>query len=221
VKVTSVGFIPAAPLLVPAIAGGSAGLDDDLRRACFAVAKRLTADAPPEVVVVAPTQPTGEWDESRTWDFVGFGVPRSGPVDRPRLPWSLGIGAWLLDEVGWSGSRRYVGVDDAAMADEQAAGDVAVLAIGDGSARRTEKAPGHLDVRAEPYDNEIARLLASGDAVGLATVDRELGDELMCAGRPVWRWLGSLIGTRNVESAELLVHAAPYGVGYFVAEWRL
>lgn len=219
--VRTVGFVPMAPLLVPAVAGGSARLDDDLRRACLVVAKRLTADAPSEVVVAAPTDPPGEWDERHTWDFVGFGVPRTGPLDRSRLPWSLGIGAWLLDEVGWSGPRRYIGVDGTVMAGDEPSGDVAVLVLGDGSARRTEKAPGHLDVRAEPFDNEIARLLASGGVVGLATIDGELGDELLCAGRPVWRWLGSLIGSRAVVSADLLAHTAPYGVGYFVAYWRM
>jgi hypothetical protein len=221
VTVRTVGFVPMAPLLVPAVAGGSARLDDDLRRACLVVAKRLTADAPSEVVVAAPTDPPGEWDERHTWDFVGFGVPRTGPLDRSRLPWSLGIGAWLLDEVGWSGPRRYIGVDGTVMAGDEPSGDVAVLVLGDGSARRTEKAPGHLDVRAEPFDNEIARLLASGGVVGLATIDGELGDELLCAGRPVWRWLGSLIGSRAVVSADLLAHTAPYGVGYFVAYWRM
>ena len=219
--VTSVGFMPVAPLLVPAVAGGSAGLDDDLRRACLTVAKRLTTAAPAELVVAAPTNPPGAWDESHTWDFAGFGVPRPGPIDRPRLPWALGLGAWLLDEIGWSGPRRYVGVDRTVMADDEPADDVAVLALGDGSARRTEKAPGHFDVRAESFDNEIARLLAAGDAVGLATIDSELSDELMCAGLPVWRWLGGLIGSRRVGLAELMVHAAPYGVGYFVASWGL
>lgn len=219
--VTSVGFMPMAPLLVPAVAGSSAGLDDDLRRACLTVAKRLTASAPDEVVVAAPASAPGEWDESHTWDFIGFGVPRPGPIDRPRLPWPLGIGAWILDEIGWSGPRRYVGVDQSVMAGDEPAGTVAVLALGDGTARRTEKAPGHLDVRAEPYDNEIARRLAIGDVVGLATIDSELGSELMCAGLPVWRWVGSLIGSRAVVGAELLVHTAPYGVGYFVASWQL
>jgi len=219
--VGSVGFVPMAPLLVPAVAGGSARLDDVLRQACLTVAKRLTADAPSELIVVAPARPAGEWDERHTWDFAGFGVPRPGPLDRPRLPWSLGIGAWLLDEVGWGGPRRYIGVDDVVMAGDEPTGDVAVLALGDGSSRRTERAPGHLDVRAEPFDNEIARLLAAGDVVGLATIDGELADDLLCAGRPVWRWLGALIGSRPVAAAQLLAHTAPYGVGYFVAYWRL
>jgi hypothetical protein len=201
-----------APLLVSTLAGGSAGLDDDLRRACLTVS---------EVVVAAPTNSPGEWDDRHTWDFTGFGVGRLDLLDRPRLQWPLGIGAWLLDEVGWTGPRRYVGVDNTGTASDEPEGDVAVLALGDGSARRTEKAPGYLDVRAESFDNEIARLLDSGDVAGLATIDGELGDELMCAGRPVWRWLGSLIGSRDVASAELLSHTAPYGVGYFVAHWRL
>jgi hypothetical protein len=219
VAVTAVGFVPAAPLLVPAVAGGSAHLDAEMRSAALDVARTLCGAAAGEVVVVAPWSMPGEWHDGYTWDFAGFGVARSPVDDRPRLPWPLGIGAWLLDEVGWAGGRRYVGVDRATTADE-VAGSVAVLAVGDGSARRSEKAPGHLDVRAEPFDAETARLIATGDVVGLATLDAELADELMCSGAPVWRWLGGLLGSRPVAHAALAMQTAPYGVGYFVGTWR-
>jgi hypothetical protein len=96
-----------------------------------------------------------------------------------------------------------------------------LLVVGDGTARRTEKAPGHFDVRAEAFDAEIARLLATGDAVGLATLDAERADDLMCGGIAVWRWLGGLLGSVRVSRAELLADTAPYGVGYFVSCWTL
>ena len=130
-------------------------------------------------------------------------MPRRPADSRPRLPWPLGIGGWLLDQIGWTGGRRYVAVDRATTAAgiEPAPG---VRVVGDGTARRTEKAPGHLDVRAEPFDVEIARLIAAGDVVGLATLDAELADDLMCSGAAVWRWLGGLIGSAAISRASPL-----------------
>jgi hypothetical protein len=219
VAVTRVGFVPSAPLLVPVVAGGSAELDAGLRAAALDVVRELCAEAVTEVVVVASWPTPGEWGSDATWDFTGFGVPRGGADPRARLPWPLGIGAWLLDEAGCSSPRRYLAIGRTTTA-ETPPGRVAVLAVGDGSARRSEKAPGHLDVRAEPFDDEVARLISAGDVVGLATIDGELADELMCSGPPAWRWLGALLGSQPVAAAELHTHVAPYGVGYFVGSWR-
>jgi hypothetical protein len=135
----------------------------------------------------------------------------------------LGIGAWLLDACGWTGPRRYLGLgpdhDPAAQADVVAGS--AAVAVGDGSACRSERAPGHLDIRAEAFDLQVAGCLADGDVTGLAAVDEALARELRCGGRPVWRWVAASAGDRPVTTAELVSHVAPYGVGYFVAVWSL
>src|SRR5947209_5584348 len=82
-----------------------------------------------------------------------------GWADGGALPLSLGLGAMLLDQGGYRGPRRLfaVGPDApagacAALGAELATGSAptALLVMGDGSARRTLKAPGHLDSRAEP-----------------------------------------------------------------------
>jgi hypothetical protein len=218
VTVTAVGFVPSAPLLVPAVAAGSAGLDEELRTACRQVVTELCAGAE-AVVVAAAVSPGGVWDGDHTWGFEGFGVVRSPASARPRLPWPLGIGAWLLDDAAWSGARRYVGID--ASLDDNGGPDTAtaILAVGDGSARRTEKAPGHLDPRAERFDVEVERLIAAGDVAGLGAIDGDLAAELMCGGLTVWRWLSHVVGDRPVRHAEVLMHVAPYGVGYFVGSW--
>jgi hypothetical protein len=213
--VTAVAFVPSAPLLVPAVAAGSADLDADLRRAALAAVSRAVHDRPREAVVVAPTATAGEWDENRTWGFEGFGVDRWPPDARSRLPWPLGIGAWLLDECGWSGTRRYVGL--AGDGARNAADDIAIIAVGDGSARRSERAPGHLDGRAQGFDDHVADCLASGDSAGLASIDPVLAEALMCPSVAVWGWVAS--GVDRPVHAELLAHLAPYGVGYFVALW--
>jgi hypothetical protein len=226
VTVVAVVFVPAAPLMIPQVAGGSAALDSETRDAILATVARALADGPDQVVIVAPSESAGEWPSAATWDFAGFGVTRRPPDPRTTLPWPLGIGAWLLDECGWDGERGYLAVDGSAVA--TAAGETVpdhrrtvILAVGDGSACRSERAPGHLDERAEPFDDRIAALLAAGDAQGLGELDETLAGELLCAGAPVWRWVATALAGRRVVGADLVTHVAPYGVGYFVAQWSV
>jgi hypothetical protein len=95
---------------------------------------------------------------------------------------------------------------------------VGLLVVGEGSARRSLKAPGYLDERAEGFDAVVSRGLATADAQGeLSTLDDELAYELMASGRAPWQVLaGAAAGSLG---AELLYEDAPYGVGYFVAAW--
>lgn len=219
--ITAVGFVPAAPLLVPEVAGGSAGLDADLRGACRSVVARLCEADPDAVVVVAGWGQGGSWPFDGTWDFHGFGVGRRDAGERPLLPWPLGIGAWLLDDAAWKGNRGFITVDPSGTPDQAVGPRVAVLAVGDGSACRTEKAPGYLDDRAEPFDAAIAAAIRAGDIAGLGGLDETLAADLLCAGAPVWRWLATALAGQHVVEAELLAETAPYGVGYFAGFWRL
>jgi hypothetical protein len=223
VSVTAVAFVPAAPLLVRQVAGGSASLDEPMRAASLGAVARALDPRPAQVVVVSPTTEAGEWSAEATWDFAGFGVPRAPADPRAVLPWSLGIGAWLLDEAGWDGPRRYLGVTSSGRATAAMTGPedstTVLVAVADGSACRTERAPGYLDERAEPFDEAVAGMLARGDAAGLGGLDDRLAGDLLCAGLPVWRWVAAAVGDAEVTTAELTMQAAPYGVGYFVARW--
>jgi hypothetical protein len=60
--------------------------------------------------------------------------------------------------------------------------------------------------------------LRDGDGEALANLDESLGAELLAAGVPAWRAAGALLAGGEFD-AELLYAAAPYGVGYFVAQW--
>lgn len=216
--VVAVGFVPSAPLLVPELAGGAAARDEPLRDACRAVIDRLGAAAP-TICVVAPHQPAGQWPSGATWDFTGFGRARHPDPDRAVLPWPLGVGAWLLDAAGWEGGRRYVAVGpDTGMSYD---GHVALLAVADGSACRTEKAPGHLDDRAEAFDQAIATAIEAGDPDRLVAVDGALAAELWCTGWPVWRQVAAAVAGRPVTDPRLLTTTAEYGVGYFVGHWTV
>ena len=97
-------------------------------------------------------------------------------------------------------------------------GDVALLVMGDGSARRSEKAPGHFHPRAEAYDAAVAAALRDADPDALLALDPADDAELLVAGRPAWQFLAG--AARGAEwRGELHYDAAPYGVGYFVATW--
>ena len=88
------------------------------------------------------------------------------------------------------------------------------LVVGNGSARRTEKAPGHLDERAAAYDDDLRAALTSSDA---KWPDLELGESL----------LASLDGIAQL--ADLLPPDVqpqvdydddPFGVQYWVLRWQ-
>jgi hypothetical protein len=112
-----------------------------------------------------------------------------------------------------------VGPHDLAGALSGLPGGAGVLAMGDGSARRGEKAPGHLDPAAGPFDAAVAAALAAGDTAALAGLDPAAGARLLAAGVPVWRAVGAALAGRPV-TAHLSYDDAPFGVGYLVAEWR-
>jgi hypothetical protein len=101
-------------------------------------------------------------------------------------------------------------------------GDAPVLVVGDGSARRGEKAPGHIDDRARPYDAAIGASLESGDLRSLADLDVALGAELMAGGAPALQALGRLAadGRLGGTSPGVVDYAGdPFGVQYWVVRW--
>ena len=171
--------------------------------------------------------------------LAGYGVQTSvslgGAGARPdgsqgeRLPLSLTIGAWL--------QASAAGPDVQTVAVSVTATDLpgsidllravvgeqtcALLVMGDGSARRSEKAPGYLDPRAEAFDRTVADALAAGTPQRLADLDAELGGQLLAAGAPAWSCAGRVLSDQgNSWTPELTYQAAPFGVGYLVATWK-
>lgn len=94
-----------------------------------------------------------------------------------------------------------------------------LLVVANGSATRTEKAPGHLDERAAGFDAAIGAALASGDLAALAGIDLGLADALWALpDADVLRTLGDRVGP--VVSAQVDHDDAPYGVQYWVVRWQ-
>lgn len=216
--------VPGAALLVPELAGGSVQQDAGLREQVLGAVRALLAEPRGRLLVVGVAAVTGE--RTGTWDWSSLGVRARGAGGGPALPLALAIGAWLLDVCGAGPDRTYLGVspDSTPQACGQrgqelaAAGDLRMLVVGDGSACRSEKAPGHLDARAEPFDAAVQRALAVGDGTALLALDPGLARELQAAGRAPWQVLAGAAAGAGL-AAELTVAVVPYGVCYLVARW--
>ncbi|HET7196550.1 MAG TPA: hypothetical protein VFI99_16300 [Nocardioides sp.] len=132
--------------------------------------------------------------------------------------------ATCLEAVGWLGAEVSV------LADEQGArvaahllastprtGDEpSYLVVGNGSACRTEKAPGYLDERATGFDADLARALTAPDPAALAAIDPETSAELLAATDGI-RSLGDVLTPDHVATVDY--DDDPYGVQYWVVRW--
>ncbi|GAA3535057.1 hypothetical protein AFL01nite_07250 [Aeromicrobium flavum] len=118
-------------------------------------------------------------------------------------PFAEPVARALLDAAGFGGS-----VDPDAEV---------VLVMANGTAKRTEKAPGHLDARAADFDDALDLALRSGAGARLAVLDPDLARELWASGLEPLRALGERLGAGwqvSVPYAD-----APYGVLWWVAAW--
>ncbi len=224
---------PHPPVIVPEVAAGAAPELVALRAACDEAMKHILGTRPELLIAVGPG-PDGsgvrEYGPDACGSFAPYGVDvvigtdASGAI---HLPLSLSVGAWLMQRNGWNGQRSHVAVggdldpDTCQVVGERLASSadrVALLVLGDGSARRSEKSPGYVDARAAAYDADIRRALEHGDLQALRNLDPELADDLLVGGRSSWQVLTGAARDLDVE-AKLLADEAPYGVGYFVATW--
>jgi hypothetical protein len=114
-------------------------------------------------------------------------------------------------------ARAVLGGMDARPVDVPGPLDRRLLVLANGSACRTEKAPGHLDPRSVAFDDRIETALATGDPTTLAGLDAALGRDLLATGIEPLRRLGAMGPT--VREADLRYAADPYGVRYWVATW--
>ncbi|WP_433160820.1 class III extradiol dioxygenase subunit B-like domain-containing protein [Kribbella sp. CA-247076] len=223
--VVSAAVCPHPPLLVPEVASGAAPELDDLRAACLAAIEHLSGA---DRLLVVGSGPGQQYDGSAGGSFGAYGAPgvRVGTGD-PVLPLSLAMGAWLIEQTKVAElprSYQSVAADTPPMRCLElgrglAAGNdrIGLLVMGDGSARRSEHSPVHLHPRAEIFDTTVATALGAADAAVLAALDPDLADELQAAGRAPWQVLAGVL--ESGLTGELTYHAAPYGVGYFVASF--
>jgi hypothetical protein len=223
---------PSPPLLARELTGRDVALPD-LRDACAAAVARLLAAGPDTVTVVGGAPATGTWDAGDRLDLAEFAPVLRGrvPAGTPGMPAAVGLGAMLLDEAGYEGPLSLRAVSSSAPAGDcvrlgaalAAGGErTGLLVMGDGTAKRTPKAPGHFDERAAPFDASVERAVRSGDMTALAALDAGLARDLMATGRAAWQVLAGALGAAASPLAlsspgDVLYSAAPYGVSYLVA----
>ena len=224
---------PQTPLLVPEIAGGAASELAEVRGGTFEAVQQLRRAELDLVIAVAPGDEPGAREVRFGGTFRRFGVDLAVGNDVRGEPCTgLLIARWLLDACfpvdappceGWEIGEES-GLDECmklgrALAERSER--VGLLVMGDGSARRTAKAPGYLDERAVPFDDGIARALAEADTAALAAVDPKAASAVMAAGRAPWQVLaGAVDASGGPWCGRLLCYEAPYGVGYFSAFWE-
>lgn len=232
--IVSAAVCPSPPLLVPQVAAGAAAELDDLRTACDGAVEAMLAAGPDLVVLLGDGEETVAVGPGDSGSLAGFGVDLTVPLG-PRvctgsalLPLSLTVGAWLLARSGWTGDVQGLsvaadlappGCAEAGAELRALPGRVGLLVLADGSAKRTPKAPGALDPRAEPFDRALAEALAAPDPATLAQLDQQLAADLWVGGRTALAVLGHATAGDRWQ-AELLHEGAPYGVAYLVSAWR-
>lgn len=127
--------------------------------------------------------------------------------------------AWLGDDVEViADDAQGVRIGEALLGRTSTTGGADVLVLANGSARRTEKAPGHLDDRAAGFDQQMGDLLARGDVTGLAQLDTGLAAELLACGLDGFAQLADA----GLEVNEVWTEHAddPFGVMYWVVRWQ-
>ncbi|MEV1118604.1 hypothetical protein AB0I91_26350 [Actinosynnema sp. NPDC049800] len=219
--------VPHPPLLVPELVSDAARDTEPVRSACLAAARDLAAHAPDWVAVgVDPSGPRVV--EGVTGTFRGFGVDvpvslsdDASSVDE-ELPLPALVAAWLRERVGARSVRVHLVPPDLSTAEcvavgERLAGSRALLVLGDGSHRHGELAVGRPDERAEPFDEEVRKALATADTAALRALDPALAAELGAFGRAAWQVAAGVPGAWRCARSEFL---APFGVGYHVAVWE-
>lgn len=218
---------PHPPLLFRELSGRH-DVAADLHAACLEAVDVLLAHEPDRVVVVGGAESSPGQAAGPTPVVRRYGLPAGAASEGTSLPLSLAVADRLLDEASWRGERHHVvvGLRDSLGDLMTVAGQITdsperevLLVMGDGSARRGDKAPGYVDERAFAFDAEIGRCLREGDAAGLLRLDPGLADELMVQGRAALQVLGG-VASGEVR-AKLHYENDPFGVMYFVAVWKM
>ncbi len=226
-SILSVALVPASPLLLPGLTGRGDPVPE-LRAAVAGVVRDLVATRPGEVVVLAEAEPAGQHRVGadlglHRWGLGSGTAPRRGGADVP-LPFA--VASVLLDTAGWDGPRRFVAVAPGTPPAEAARAGAATVAgpgtgylvLAEGTACRTEKAPGHLDPRAAAFD-DVLLAAADADLDGVLGLDPALGAELWVHGLAAWQALAGAMGPG--AALERRWTGDPSGVLYVVAAAHL
>ena len=150
---------------------------------------------------------------------IRLGASLAAAAERPASGERAGSrGRAVSGELGASGGRAGSG-DPGALGRARARNGAVMLVMGDGSARRSVSAPGHLDDRAVPFDDAVERAVRDGDLAALGALDPGLARELMVTGRPAWQVLAGAWGPEK-PATQVRYADDPFGVAYLVARFE-
>ncbi|MGL4175794.1 MAG: hypothetical protein ACRCSN_06920 [Dermatophilaceae bacterium] len=202
--ITAVAVVPSAPALLPRYTGRVDAFAE--LRAAAATVVRAAVAAADRVVVVAATDreprhsmaPLGQRVGEHLLSLAGA---RADDVLRGAPPPEHPPNALVL--VPWDASPtecRVMGGELATSGTSSAHGtgraSSALVVVADGSARRGEKAPGHLDERALAFDEALTAALRDADPAALLALDAALAADLLAHGRaPVQVAAGAMAST--------------------------
>lgn len=189
-------IVPGAPALLARYTGKVDPVAE-MRQAAVDSVRWLVQDAPHQVVVLGASPDPAN---------AARGVSE---------PMSIRVAWTLLAAAGFTGP--VIEVTQSEPLPPLSDGD-ALLVVADGTARRHEKAPGHIDERAFGYDDEIVAALRSADTQALAELDPVLGKDLLAGGVGVLQAVGDVL--RGSYRAEVCYAGDPFGVMYWVVRWE-
>ena len=200
---TAVAFVPVAPVL---ILGPAVAVKPTLAAVDRALAPLATLGLPVHLLVAAP--PPAQ---------AGFTLAALGAPQSDDRPWRVSVAETLLQRHGLTaGCAREVGPGAALVEPAEAA---CLVVAGDGSAKRSESAPGALDPRAEGFDATVLTAINQADPMILAGLDAGLGEALLVDAVHVWRSAGAALGDRRWRAAARGELNAPFGVAYLTGAW--
>jgi hypothetical protein len=235
-------ILPHPPLLVPELAGAAAAELDPLRDACLQALEAVLTEG--RVVLVGDGPAWGVPRPDAAGSFRPYGaavdvaLPALHPLDLDglpepvrldRLPLSLAVAAWLLARLDARparlsaltvpvslGARAAAAIGRGLAARAATAGSLGLVAMGDLSARRSDRAPGAFHPAAAAFDAAVGEAFRAGAPDRLLDLEPALAAELLAAGRvPLQVLAGAFAGAAGVRG-QVLYEAAPYGVGYLV-----
>lgn len=194
--ITDIVIVPGAPLLLPEYQGRVPAAPG-LLESCVAVVHDAVAAAHHVVVVHATDREprsTRPAVGSRVADHLLAAAHEAFEVTHVSVPWDASLEECIAMGRGI-----------------ESEGDTTLLVVADGSARRTEKAPGHLDERAAAVDDAIVSAVrdsAEGGLQRLLDLDPELCADLLVAGRAPLQVLAAAISVASADAAVLATASA-------------
>lgn len=226
---------PCLPSLTFATDVGAPAAPERLRAACAEAVAAVLAEDPEVVAVVGPGTRSFLHEEGTLRASREHGLPvgirlghgRAAEAPTSRLPMALSVGAWLLQQAGWTGPVCAYELDDARswpMNGEDGvhlagwADRVGLLVMGNGPTHAGADGARRFDPRVEEIDAGIAAALANGDVDGFfPTMDVGLARELAVSGRSPWQLLDG--AAWDLTTHHLLYAETVDSVSCFVATW--